>query len=350
MFQFEMPRNVPSPMCESPFDGGPALCRLCGMAETEVGLRTCSRLVVESEAMRALMRRAAAIAAADASVVLLGESGSGKEVLARALHANSPRRSRPFVPVNVAALPADLLESEMFGHARGAFTGATQLKRGLFEAADGGTLFLDEIGEMPLPLQAKLLRILQDGELRRVGETASFSVSVRIVCATHQDLRRRIADGRFREDLYYRLKVFALTVPPLRERIADILPLAQLFLRKDGHPTGRFTRTARQALETYAWPGNVRELMNAVKHGAALSGGEDVDLAQLPEELSNSATTAAPPATELCSLAELERAHVVRVLEACGGRQGEAAQILGIGRTTLWRKMREFGLYPEHGA
>ncbi|MHB8416683.1 MAG: sigma-54 interaction domain-containing protein [Myxococcales bacterium] len=328
--------------CGTPFDGGPSLCRHCGLAEATFGLRTCSRLVVESEAMRAAIRRAAVIAATDASVVVLGESGSGKEVLARALHANSRRREKPFVPVNVAALPAELLESEMFGHGRGAFTGATETKRGLFEAANGGTLFLDEIGEMPLPLQAKLLRVLQDGEVRRVGETAPFSVDVRILCATHEDLRRRIGENRFREDLYYRLKVFSLTVPPLRCRVADIRPLAEMFLAGERHPTGRFTRAAQQALEQYFWPGNIRELANAVKHGAALSGGRDIDVEALPEEVVSPVKTSQQGV--LRSLAEVEREHVLRVLEACGGRQGEAARILGVGRTTLWRKIRDLGL------
>ena len=345
MFHFEMTRNSPA-TCEAPFDSGPALCRLCARNQAHAGLRSCARMVARSEVMQALAERAATVARTEASVIILGESGTGKEVLARALHANSTRQGRPFVPVNVAALPAELLESEMFGHARGAFTGASETRRGLFEAASGGTLFLDAIGEMPLPLQAKLLRVLQDGEVRRVGETAPFSVDVRVLCATHEDLRRGVAEHRFREDLYYRLKVFTLTVPPLRQREADILPLAEMFLAAEHHPTGRFTRTARRALEGHSWPGNVRELANAVKHGAALSQREDVDAAHLPDELSGAHPEAAPRGA-LRSLAEVEREHVLHVLEACGGRQSEAARLLGIGRTTLWRKMRELGLYPE---
>jgi len=293
--------------------------------------------------MQALMLRAAPIAASDAPVVLRGESGSGKEVLARTLHANSPRRTKPFLAVNVAALPAELLESELFGHAKGAFTGAGSAKHGLIEAAEGGTLLLDEIAEMPLPLQAKLLRALQDGEIRRVGETRPFTVDVRILSATNQDLQARVADHRFREDLYYRLRVFALVVPPLRERKADIRPLAQMFLEQEGHATGRFTDAARAALYSYHWPGNVRELANSVKHGAVLAGAHDVDAGHLPEEVTQPGSPASSPAI-LRTLAEVEREHVVRMLEVCGGRQIEAARILGIGRTTLWRKLRAFGI------
>ncbi|MEI8258725.1 MAG: sigma-54 dependent transcriptional regulator [Deltaproteobacteria bacterium] len=307
------------------------------------GLRRCSRIVAESPAMRALLVRAAPIAGADASVVLLGESGSGKEVLARALHANGPRRSKPFVPVNVAALPADLLESELFGHARGAFTGATQAHRGLFLAAEGGTLFLDEIGEMPLPLQAKLLRALQDGEIRHVGDSTSFSVDVRIVCATHADLRGLVAQSRFREDLYYRLKVFALTVPPLRERVEDIMPLAQMFLERERYEGPGFTPKARRALEQHTWSGNVRELANAVKHGAVLAMGGPIGPEHLPEEVTHP-TGARPAGKSMRTLADVEREHVLRVLEACGGQQSEAARVLGIARNTLWRKMKAFGL------
>lgn len=227
--------------CLAPFENGPKLCSVCRFMTNAPGLRRCSKLVAESPAMRALMLRAAPIATSDAPIVIRGESGTGKEVLARALHANSPRKEMPFLAVNVAALPSDLLESELFGHVKGAFTGATSAKKGLFEAADGGTLLLDEIAEMPLVLQVKLLRALQDGEIRRVGDTRSFSVDVRIFCATHRDLRASIEQGRFREDLYYRLCVFNLLVPPLRERIADIMPLARMFLQQKNHATGRFT-------------------------------------------------------------------------------------------------------------
>ncbi|MHB8874751.1 MAG: sigma-54 interaction domain-containing protein [Myxococcaceae bacterium] len=331
------------PSCETPFEKGPQLCAICRLQPDSPGLRRCSRLVAESPVMQELMKRAAPIAEADASVVLLGETGAGKEVLARALHANSKRRSKPFLAVNVAALPAELLESELFGHVKGAFTGATTAKHGLFEAADGGTLLLDEIGEMPMPLQAKLLRVLQDGEVRRVGEVRPFSVNVRVLCATHRDLRQAVAERRFREDLYYRLKVFTLSVPPLRERKEDIVPLARMFLAQEDHPTGKLTPAARKALEGFRWPGNVRELANAMKHGAALSRGADVDEAHLPEDLLSPRPQHFSEGP-LRPLADIEREHVIRVLEACGGRQIDAARVLGIGRTTLWRKLRAFGL------
>jgi two-component system response regulator HydG len=298
--------------------------------------------------MQQLLAKASTVASTDASVVLRGESGSGKEVVARALHANSSRALRPFVAINCAALPAELLESELFGHARGAFTGAHGPRKGLFETAHNGTLLLDEIAEMPLALQAKLLRALQDGEIRRVGESDPFRVDVRIICATHQDLQKCVAEKRFREDLYFRLKVFTLVVPPLRERREDITALAELFLKKEGHPTGRFTPHATALLRGYGWPGNVRELANAVKHGSVLAGAFDVDSIHLPEELTAEPVRSdTPPATidlSMLSLAEAERRHILHVLEVCGGQHIEAARILGIGRTTLWRKLKQFGL------
>jgi two-component system response regulator HydG len=327
--------------CERPGEGR-KLCRFCSVIEPLGGGRLCTP-VAGSQVMRDLTQRAASVATSDSAVIITGESGSGKEVLARALHANSPRRKAPFLAVNVAALPAELLESELFGHVRGAFTGATTSTRGLFEAASGGTLFLDEIAEMPAALQAKLLRVLQDGEVRRVGDTRPFSVDVRILCATHRDLRRAVAEGRFREDLYYRLNVFSLEVPPLRERTEDILPLAEMFLRQEKHSTGRFTGPAEQLLRAHPWPGNVRELSNAVKHGAVLSRGRDVDVDHLPRSLSEPVQAREAPGG-LGTLAEMERRHILRVLQACGGRQGEAAKTLGIGRTTLWRKMHDHGI------
>ncbi len=327
-------------------------CTVCGLVPV-VGLtRRTSCVVAESAAMRALLLRAGRFAASDAPVVILGESGTGKEVVARTLHASGPRASRPFVAINVAALPAELLESELFGHAKGAFTGAVRPKTGLFEEAHGGTLFLDEIGEMPLPLQAKLLRALQDGEIRRVGEARAFAVDARIVCATHRDLAAEVRKGTFREDLYYRLRVLTLKVPPLRERREDVLPLARAFLREEsGTNATAFAPDAEARLLAHGWPGNVRELQNAVKHGAALARGKLVRAEDLPDELGDvtsvqpSLQPAPQPATgpaELRSLAEIEREHVLRVLDACGGSQVEAARVLGIGRNTLWRKLRTF--------
>lgn len=318
-------------------------CEVCGLSPVIEHARRESRIVAKSPVMAELLRRAARFAATDAPIVVLGESGTGKEVVARAIHQSSARRDRPFVAVNVAALPAELLESELFGHAKGAFTGATSTKLGLFEEADGGTLFLDEIAEMPASLQVKLLRAVQDGEVRRVGETRSFAVDARIICATHRDLAEHVRNGSFREDLFYRLRVLTLRVPPLRERREDILPLAERFVLDEG-THARFSRAAAHALEAHAWPGNVRELANAVKHGLALTEGLVIDLEHLPEELERG-TELAPPTTPgpvLRSLAEVEREHVLRVVEACGGSQVEAAEVLGIGRTTLWRKLRSY--------
>jgi two-component system response regulator HydG len=335
--------------CAEPFEVGGRLCRVCRQDPVGAQGRRCSRMVVQSPAMKQVLEKAATVANTDASVVIRGESGSGKEVLARALHANSTRKRKPFVAVNCAALPAELLESELFGHARGAFTGAVQARRGLFETANEGTLLLDEIAEMPLALQAKLLRVLQDGEVRRVGESQPVHVDVRVICATHQNLTEAVRARSFREDLYYRLKVFTLVVPPLRERKEDIPLLAQMFLVQERHATGAFSRAALAALCGYSWPGNVRELANAVKHGAVLSKGEDVELKHLPEELlgnseSLSAVSAAPGALE--TLAETEKRHVLRVFEACHQQQQESARVLGIGRTTLWRKLKDYGVEP----
>jgi two-component system response regulator HydG len=319
-------------------------CDVCGLVPLAPRHGGGTHLVARSAAMQALLKRAARFAASGAPVAVLGETGTGKEVVARIIHANSPRARRPFVAVNVAALPAELLESELFGHGKGAFTGAASTRRGLFEAADGGTLFLDEIGEMPLPLQAKLLRALQDGEIRRVGENQSFAVDVRIVCATHRDLARRVQEGQFREDLFYRLKVLTLEVPPLRERRDDVLPLARQFLAGERTAARDFTARAAERLLAYDWPGNVRELENVVKHGAALATGPEVHEDDLPEELARASarTTRAvrTDATALRSLAEVEREHILRVLDACGGAQAEAARVLGIARNTLWRKLR----------
>jgi two-component system response regulator HydG len=341
MEHVEHHQPVPKTVCDD-------TCSVCGLVPLLRRRKGAARVVARSPAMQAVLRRAARFAASDAPIAVLGETGTGKEVIARIVHASSPRAEHPFVAVNVAALPADLLESELFGHGKGAFTGAASARRGLFEAADGGTLFLDEIGEMPLPLQAKLLRALQDGEVRRVGESTSFSVDVRVVCATHRDLADRVRHGLFREDLFYRLKVLTLEMPTLRERREDILPLAQHFLALERTSACGFSSGARERLLTHAWPGNVRELENVVKHGAALATGDEVTEEDLPAELLRgrepaaraSAGRAAPRSVALPTLAEVERAHIERVLEACGGSQTEAARVLGIGRNTLWRKLR----------
>ncbi len=321
-------------------------CSVCGLVPLAPRAKGTTHVVAHSIAMQDLLKRAARFAGSDAPVAVLGETGTGKEVVARIIHANSPRAKLPFVAVNVAALPAELLESELFGHGKGAFTGAVAARHGLFASADGGTLFLDEIGEMPQPLQAKLLRALQDGEVRRVGETQSFAIDVRIICATHRNLAERVRDGNFREDLYYRLKVLSLEVPPLRARKDDVLPLANHFLAEEKHGPLRFTARARARLLAYTWPGNVRELENVTRHGAALAIGSEIDEPDLPEELLRApAATRRAPEPKLGTfqtLAEMEREYVLRVLDACDGSQSEAARVLGIARNTLWRKLRSF--------
>ncbi len=329
--------------CETPFENGGALCKLCRAVPAGPTGRRCARMVVRSPAMKLLQQRAALVANTDATVVLRGESGSGKEVVARSLHANSARNLKPFLAVNCAALPGELLESELFGHTRGAFTGAQIARKGLFETAHQGTLFLDEIAEMPLPLQSKLLRVLQDGEMRRVGESVPIHVDVRIICATHQNLQTAVTERRFREDLYFRLKVFTLVVPPLRERLEDISMLVAMFLDAERHTKG-LSPKANATMMRYPWPGNVRELQNAVKHGAVLSGGALIEIEHLPEELGQPPTARVINQRELVTLEKAEQRHVVQVLEACHGQQVDAARVLGIGRTTLWRKLKTYGL------
>lgn len=315
------------------------LCGVCRLSEELDGLRRCSRVVAESPAMRQLLARVGVAAGSDAAVVIQGETGTGKEVIARLLHSNSARKNRPFVAVNVAALPPELLESELFGHVKGAFTGAVSTTHGLFGEADGGTLLLDEIGEMPLRLQAKLLRVLQESEIRRVGETRSRRIDVRVISATHRDLRALVAERSFREDLYYRLNVLPLAVPPLRARVPDVMPLAQQFLDRLKAGNMAFSPRARGWLEHYAWPGNVRELGNVVEHAVAFARGGSIEPTHFPDAAEPAALQGTGAAQELMSLAEVEREHIRRVLAACGNNQVEAARRLGIGRSTLWRKL-----------
>jgi DNA-binding NtrC family response regulator len=298
------------------------------------------RVLGESRAMQAVVEQVQAVADSDASVLLVGESGSGKELIARALHWNSHRRAEPFVAVNCAAVPETLLESELFGHEKGAFTGADRRRPGLFAAAHGGTLFLDEVGDLPLAIQVKLLRAIQDKAVRPVGGSEVVQLDLRLVTATHRDLPALVQDGRFREDLYYRLAVIPLRLPALRERGDDVRLLAEHFLRRAAARLGKrfdgFDEDAIGWMREHRWPGNVRELENVVERAAVLGRGPRITLGDLGTDFS-----IAPGATSLRpTLAELERQYVRRVLEEAQGDKRAAAKILGISVRTLQRKAR----------
>ncbi|HEX4621329.1 MAG TPA: sigma-54-dependent Fis family transcriptional regulator [Myxococcaceae bacterium] len=309
-----------------------------------------NRVVGESPAMKANYKVIQKAAPTHATVLIRGESGSGKELLARALHVNSPRREKAFVKVDCAALPASLVENELFGHEKGAFTGADQRMAGKFEVADGGTVFIDELGELPGEVQGKLLRVLQDRELERVGGTQTVRVDVRIVAATNRDLAQMVKTGAFREDLYYRIKVVEVVVPPLRERGAeDIERLARHFAaaaaQRHRVASPRLTTAAIARLREYRWPGNVRELENCMESAVVLSEGDI-----LPEHLP--LPTLDRPAQEprgngLLTLAESEKRHILATLESLKGNRTAAAKALGIGRNTLSRKLREYGVADE---
>jgi two-component system, NtrC family, response regulator HydG len=305
-------------------------------------------IVARSPEMQRVLALVARVAPSDATVLIQGESGTGKELIAKAIHQASPRAPHAFVAVNCAALPEPLLESEIFGHVKGAFTGAVAAKRGLLEEAQGGTFFLDEIGEMPPSVQVKLLRALQEREIRRVGATQPIVLNVRIVAATNRDLAQAIRDGRFREDLYYRLNVVPVVLPPLRERREDIPLLAEHFLSRASERHGRALRLAPAAtarLLSYAWPGNVRELENAIERASILANGELVGPEDLPPHIASGAGLGpAPTLPAQQNLAGVEKAHILQTLERCGWNHSRAAEALGIGRTTLWRKLKEYGL------
>ncbi|PYO24994.1 MAG: hypothetical protein DMD85_05220 [Candidatus Rokuibacteriota bacterium] len=305
-------------------------------------------LIAQSPAMQAVLDLVERVAPTDATVLIQGESGTGKEVIAKAVHHASPRAARPFVAVNCGAVPETLLESELFGYVRGAFTGAAGGKLGLFEEAGGGTLFLDEIAEMPATLQVKLLRALQSGEVRRLGATQAATIDVRVLAATNGDLATRISQGSFREDLFYRLNVIQVTLPPLRDRREDIPALAEHFLARAAAKLGRTRRLSPAALERvlrYPWPGNVRELENAIERAAILSRSETVEPDDLPPHVSAGLQLGPSPALpRQVTLAEAERAHILTTLERFGRNHSGAAEALGIGRTTLWRKLKEYGI------
>jgi two-component system response regulator HydG len=317
------------------------------LARLAPGAEAASGLVVRSEAMQRVLELARRVARVESTALLTGESGVGKERLARLIHDESPRGGRPFVAVNCGALTETLLESELFGHARGSFTGAERDRPGLFEAAGGGTLFLDEVGEVSPGMQVKLLRALQEREVRRVGENRARPVDVRVVAATNRNLAEEVAAGRFRQDLYYRLRVIELRVPPLRDRAEDVLPLARVFLAETARRMGRkvtgFTPRAADQLLRYPWPGNVREVQNAVEHAVALCAGSRVEVEDLPEEL-RSAMPRPRPAGRARPLDEVEREYILAAVENAGGNRTRAAADLGIGLATLKRKLRRYAL------
>lgn len=306
-----------------------------------------SEMIGDSPPMRELAAMIRAVAPSEASVLILGESGTGKELVAKALHDGSPRKARPMVTVNCAALAENLLESELFGHEKGAYTGAQRQRDGRFVQADGGTLFLDEIGEMAPALQAKLLRALQQGEVQRLGSDRSIRVDVRVLAATNRDLEAEVRDGGFREDLYYRLNVIALRVPALRERPEDIPLLARHFLHRFAERNRKsyrgFSPRVMDLMLHYDWPGNVRELENVVERAVILSPGEFVTENDLPATLRGSEKSATGPSGGQ-SLEDAEREAIARTLEQVGNNKSEAARVLGVTRVTLRSKMKKFGL------
>jgi two-component system, NtrC family, response regulator HydG len=318
--------------------------RLAGAAQPIVG---------QSPSLRATLDVIRQAAPSSATVLLLGESGTGKELFARALHEHSPRASGPFVPINCAAIPETILESELFGYERGAFTGASQRKEGRIERAQGGTLLLDEVGELTAGVQVKLLRFLQEGEIERLGGTAAVKVDCRVVAATNQDLGARVREGKFREDLFYRLNVIEVVLPPLRDRVEDVPLLADHFIAryaaKNGKPIRGLTREAVAAMEAYPWPGNVRELEHAIERAVVLSRGEDIEVDDLPEAVRSGGaaraaglaglegrTLAVPLGT---TMEEIELRVIRETLRQTKGDKNLAAQLLGIAARTIYRKL-----------
>ncbi|PYX47653.1 MAG: Fis family transcriptional regulator [Acidobacteria bacterium] len=348
-------RSCAAPLSESQPTGMESYVALSQYLESERYTHESRRgfegIVGWSAALREVLDQIATVAPTDSTVLIEGETGTGKELIAQAVHNNSRRRNRPFVKLNCAAIPLGLLESELFGHEKGAFTGAVAQRLGRFEAADGGTLFLDEIGDIPLELQAKLLRVLQEQEFERLGSTYTRRVNVRVVAATNQDLASLVAEKAFRMDLYYRLNVFPIALPPLRRRLEDIPMLVAHFVRRYAESMTKriekITSDAMEALLRYPWPGNIRELQNVIERAVILTNGEVLRVSPLP------AHRALP--NEAATLADAERDHILNALResnwVVGGASGAAAR-LGVKRTTLLSKMRKRGLSRAmaHGA
>jgi two-component system response regulator AtoC len=312
-------------------------------------------LLGSSVAMRKVHELIDRVADTDASVLLTGESGTGKEVVARAIHRASPRREGPFVAVNCAAIPEALLESELFGHVKGAFTDAHAPRAGLLAQANGGTLFLDEIGEMPVALQPKLLRALQERQIRPVGQDGEQPFDARLVCATNVDLDTAVEEGRFRSDLFFRINVVQIELPALRARGMDVLALAQHFVERFAKAAGKamtgISKNAAERLLEYSWPGNVRELQSCIERAVALAQFEEILVDDLPERIRryrrSQIVLSSDDPGELVPLEEVERRYIMRVLEACGWRRMEAARILKLDRKTLYRKLERYGVRPH---
>ncbi len=315
------------------------------------------QIVGKSQAIKKVFNAVARVAPTDSTVLITGETGSGKEVMANAIHRLSKRADAPFVALNCSAIPETLLESELFGYKKGAFTGANADKRGLLEVANQGTLFLDEIGDMNLSLQAKLLRVLDDGQVRRVGDTETKKVNVRIVAATNKDLRKEIEAGRFREDLFFRLNVVMLNVPPLRDRKEDIPVLIRAFLEKYNNESGkdvlRISDEALAVLMNYDYPGNVRELQNTIKHAVVFSDNNMITKASLPPSIPGQPLLSSGDSGRVETLikggkfikiSEMEKKLIAETLSLTGNNHTVAARYLGISRSTLWRKMKEYGI------
>ena len=296
--------------------------------------------------MQEVLRMVERVAPTDSSVLILGESGTGKDLVARAIHERSQRASRPFVPIHCGALPREILESELFGHEKGAFTGAVGAKPGLLELADGGTLFLDEIGEMEPDSQVKLLRVLETGMFFRVGGTRPRRVDVRLVTATNRDLAEAMKQAEFRQDLYYRINTITIQLPPLRDRREDVALLARHFVESNAaYGVKRLGPAALAALEGYAWPGNVRELLHAIERAVILTKGEEIQAEDLPPEVAGASLPPAAPVSG--SLEAMERQHIVSTLRQVGGHRGKAAALLAIDPKTLYRKILTYGIKPD---
>jgi two-component system response regulator HydG len=326
------------------------------MAKSQsVRTRELQPLVAKSQAMRRVLEFADRAAPSEATVLITGETGTGKERLARHVHEHSRRSRGPFVAINCGALPESLLESELFGHQKGAFTGAGADKKGLFEAAEGGTIFLDEIGETTPATQVRLLRALQERSVRPVGSTKDVAVDVRIIAATNQDLGTMVAERRFRKDLFYRLRVVALELPPLRQRMEDLLPLARQFIartcRENACGPCSLSSEVLDALARYSWPGNIRELENAIERAVILAEGQPrIEVSDLPPEVRGQVVTSDVVNEQILPLAEVERRHILETLQKVGGSRSRAAKALGIGDNTLWRRLKSYGIVRERSS